>query len=73
MRRLRKRLPPGFTITAIDLLKEEGKTCSQQYISQQFNEPRDLRVIAVLTRIAEEHESHLGQLVSRIRKSAIAA
>lgn len=73
MRGLRRRLPRGFRNTAVDRLAKDGKVCTPQYVSQQFDEPRDLKVIAVLTSIAEEHESSIAAIAARIRRKPLQA
>lgn len=72
MKRLRRRLPRGFGKLALERLSAAGKPCTQQYISLQFTQPRDLQVIEVLAVIAEEYERGVVSLASRIRRAQAA-
>ena len=74
LRRLRKRMPPGYLNLAMDRLEKLGRKLSDSYISQNINGDRfDQGVIEVLIELADENDARLTELKARSRGAHINA
>lgn len=70
---LRKRLPKGYTLVAIERLKKVKKSCSHQYLLHVLKGDRfDEKVLEVLCDIADAHELKMKKLSLRARGKATA-